>query len=260
MSGMKHELARLQTFARDYCRDLGDEDAADRLRLTLDDSTQRIIFSNLDGNTCGSSISGFLNPARQDETIVRSLSRILRQRARERMIEASGETGTPAWSIDIHRTTRMVLYNAGVNPLLLIEMHRRRQDSPTTLEEAITASPIHMTPERRGGRIVACAIAVESGRDMDDRLTLFDDDSKYRTTCLMVRGMNLPATAIAMHVGRPLGNLLDHPLLENAGDIMISDIVNDGTALVIMLPDERVTLSPLPTGLKADWLDFPWEP
>jgi hypothetical protein len=247
------QLEDARAFALDYCTRHGDPEAAARLRIELPE--RRVVFSIIDAASCGSSISGFLRADRQEATLAEALSRIMRQRARDRALKLSREDGTPAWSIDIHALAWTILRNAGVNPLLLAFHGDRTADGRSGFDRAVDVSPISVEAEIRAGRVSISALSVRSGRGIDDRLVYSEGLSPPR---LILLGQTIPDTAGAALVGRPLGELVDHPLLENADEVCVVRTVNDDGNLEIELKDERRTLAPPPHD--ADWLHFAWHP
>lgn len=250
-------LEDARAFALAYCTRHGDPEAVDRLRIELPE--RRVVFSVVDAARCGSSISGYLRADRQEATLAQALSRIMRQRARdralERALERAHENGSPAWSLDIHSLAWTILHNAGVNPLLLAFHDDRSADGRSGFDRAIAASPISAEAEIRAGRISISALSVRRGHGISDRLIYSEGLSPPR---LIVLGLNLPDTAGTAFAGRPVGELVDHPLLEGADDIRMVRTANGDDSIEIELEDERRTLAPTPDG--ADWLRFAWHP
>lgn len=263
MADPSDQLEDARAFALAYCVDRGDRGAAERLRIDL--AGHRVVFSTIDAERCGSSISGFLKPERQELTIATALSRILRQRARDRAIAAAGETGSPAWSMDIHALAWTMLCNAGVNPLLLAGLERMPTDDRVTgFREAVSRSPIFVTPEIRAGRIFTPTIGISAGSGMNDGLFFYESGALEGPPRLHIRDVSAPQTMVAALGGRPLHEIVEHPLLKTTGDIvgkiMSLRTSGDGDTLTIDLPDDRRTLAPPPSGIDPVWLKFPWNP
>lgn len=260
MADPSDQLEDARAFALAYCTERGDPAAADRLRIEL--PGQRVVFSSVDAARCGSPISGFLKPERQERTLATALSRILRQRARDRALAASGEIGSPAWSMDIHPLAWVMLCNAGVNPLLLAGYETMPTDERTEFDRAISSSPILVTPEIRAGRIFTPAIGVKADHGMDDRLLFHEPGALGGLPRLHIRSMAVPETVAFAMSGRPLSDIVDHPLLDmtcaDIGEIVPLGISMGDRGLIIDLPDDRMTLAPPPPGIEIDWLEFPW--
>lgn len=257
MDPLDERLEALQLHARRYCRARGDEDAAERLVLRRGDD--RLTFASLDAVRCGSSISGYLTKGREIETIETTLTRILRMRLRERTIAAAGEEGDPAWSIDVHRELLHILLNSGVHPLLLATDLRDRKGQPTPgpgLLEELTRRRLRFTDFRlRAGRIDTTATI--RGDDGVDTITLFADAMGAQTG-LILSGTILPATVVGAIAGRRLGEVIDHPLLAGAGDVIVEDASAMLNSTTLLLREDRTTLAPSPIG--TPWLELPWTP
>ena len=243
-----------------YCLDNGDGDAAERLTLSL--SGRRVLFAVMDAESCGSSISGFLQPGNWEITIKRALSRVMRQRARDRVIALSGESGTPAWSLDIHTTSYAALCHAGINPLLLASHNPLIRES--SFDREVAASPIETTAEIRAGRIFLSSLTVKPDSGMDDSLVLYESEVGGGCPCVLLRNRTIPETLATAFVGHPLSDIISHPLVDDDADVIANTVTNhistDGSHLIISLADDRMTLTPLPDGLEAEWLRFPWNP
>jgi hypothetical protein len=255
---LERRLEEARAFARAYCARRGDQGAADRLILRKGDG--RVVFSVVDAESCGSSISGFLNPDRQERTLARCLSRVMRQRARDRAIAASGETGSPAWSLDVHVAALSALWHAGINPLLLATHDPRGRPGDSGFDQAVAASPVSVRVEIRAGRVCLPALSVRPDADMDDCIAIFDEAGAGDAPSLMVRGRTLPDTVALSLAGRRLGEAVDHPLLDLAREVGIRRVDPGSDHLVVTLADDRTTLAPPPPGIAPDWLRFDWNP
>ena len=253
MADPSDQLEDAKAFALAYCTRHGDPEAATRLRIDLPE--RQVIFSVVDAAACGSSISGYLRADRQEATLAQALSRIMRQRARDRALGRWPEDGTPAWSLDIHALAWTILRNAGVNPLLLVFHEDRAADGSNGFERAVAASPISAEVEIRAGRISISALGVRPDHDMSAGLVYSE---AMRPPRLIVLDKALPDTAGAALVGRPIGDLVDHPLLDGADDVRVTRVVSSDGNVEIEMEDRRRTLAPTPDG--ADWLRFAWHP
>lgn len=245
-------------FARSYCIRHGDPEATDVLGIRLGGS--KVVFSVDDARLYGCSLSGFVptDPERRRVLLSRILNRIMRQRARERCIAAAGETGDPAWSLDVHVLAMAMLVNAGVNPLLL-ECHETRRDgTPSALDRILSASPLSASFEIRAGR--ACMTSARMRAE--DGLIIYEPETSGGPMCLFVPGMSISETACAALKGRPLSEVLSHPMLDPNDDVAVdctvSRIVNDEGNLFIELADDRTTVAPPPAGIEPEWLRFAW--
>lgn len=256
MTGLP-DLATLQAHALAFCTSHGDPGAADRLVL-LEQESGRITFSALDSAVSGSSISGLLQERHAIETIDRVLLRTLRMRRRERALEESGESGSPAWSIDVHVTFRAILINSGVNPLLLASCIEDERIRPVSvLAQAMVVAGLSATDfQLRSGRLDPSTLTIRQG-DVDDVLVLYTA-SMGGETGLILRGKSMPESMMTAAVGRRLDEIVTHPLLEGVGHVRVTHVLDSLNSLTIVLDEDRTTLAPSPVG--TSWMELPWNP
>ena len=239
-------LDEVRAFARTLCEEAGDAEAMDRLKLSLPGN--RLSFGVVEAASCGASIAGYLRPGRERATIANALNRILRQRARDRAIAASGEEGTPAWSVDAHPVVLSALAYAGVHPATLCMLGEAV--GPSNPLQRMARGP---TPRFGDARLVAGRVCVATIAGDDLPFSLHEDNDRQQ--CLSFQ-LQLPEAVVAGLPGRPLGDVVDHPLLALALGVRILRAHSFDGNLVLDLDDERRTLAPAPGG--ADWLRFPW--
>jgi len=253
------QLEDARAFALDYCTRHGDPDAVRHLRLDL--PAGRVVFAVPEHRRFGCSISGFLRPGTQETMIARALSRIMRQLARERAIAAAGETGDPAWSLDIHVLELAALWWAGVNPLLLAT---GGPEDGSGLDAALAGSPITARIEIRAGRVSIPALSIRHDSSADGRLGLYEPEPYGGAPILMVMDHAVPETVAAALTGRALAEIVAHPLIDTLAELRIeiaaSRIVSADGNLLVHMADDRTTLSPPPSGIEPDWLRFAWDP
>lgn len=250
--GIRGDLERMRTFAQSFCDEAGDPEAA--MRLVLNATDTRLTFSTIRGGDCGASISGFLKPERAHIMIQTALSRILRQRARDRAILASGDTGVPVWSIDIHPIAYAAIRNGGINPIFIAMLADGDMES-NQLKRASTGTSIRVgTAGLIAGRASIATIS-GNGHPTDDAIS-FHEASVTRMQQMIVRDVVLPDTVLASLPGRRIGDVVSHPLLEGAENTPIRSASMSGDVLHVEFEDVRRTLYPAPGG--ADWLRFPW--
>lgn len=251
-----HGLEALLEHVRLRCQAHGDPGAAERLLLKR--AGGDIAFSSLDAAACGSSISGFLRGEQRMRTLDTALNRILRFRLRERLIGEAGETGSPAWSIDMHRAVLAVFVNSGIHPLLIAMGVREDDRHPSGhLADEMERLGIAVTDfQFHGGRLSPTTLTLRKG-GVDDALVLYTA-SVGGETGLILRGLSLPESVMASAVGRRLDAVVRHPLLEGAGHLTITHLDEALNSVTIVTDDERVPLAPSPVG--TPWLDVPWNP
>lgn len=259
MADPSDQLEDARAFALDYCTRHGDPDAVQHLKLDLPEG--RVIFAVPEHRRFGCSISGFLRADKQETMIARALSRIMRQRAREKAIAAAGETGDPAWSLDIHVLELAALWWAGVNPLLIAT---DGQQSTGGVDAAFAGSPITALVEIRAGRVSIPALSIKHDSGADDRLGLYEPEPYGGAPVLMVIGHTIPDTVAAALTGRPLAEIVAHPLIDTLAELQIElaagRIVSTDGNLLMHMADDRTTLAPPPRGIAPDWLRFAWNP
>lgn len=255
MSGVGFDLRATRAFVRDICEAAGDPGAADR--LLINDAGTRLTFTTVDAGACGASIAGFLKPERASATIRTALSRILRQRARDRAIIASGDTGLPVWSIDIHPLALAVLRNGGVNPIF-VAMLTEGNFERNPLRRASEGTSIRVGNAGLVAGRATIATITGNGHPTDDAVS-FHEGTVGRTQWMTARNLILPDTVLAALPGRRLDEVVSHPLIEGAGHVRIASVETSGDVVQLEMEDVRVTLHPVPEGLE-DWLRFPWNP
>jgi len=260
MADPSDELEDCLAFAWSYCERHGDVGAVSVLEMRL--AGPRVMFSVAEATRYGCSLSGFLSRERdrREATLSRVLNRIMRQRSRERCIAAAGETETPAWSLDIHVLAMTLLVNGGINPVLLERHETKRDGRPSAFDRAVSDSAVSTTFEIRAGRI-----CLTSGRiRTNDGVALYEPETSGGPLCIFVPGRSLSETTCTAMVGRPLSDVLSHPMLDPNDDVRtscaISRITNDRGSLIIQMDDDRTTLVPPPPGIQPDWLEFDWTP
>lgn len=249
---MQQELEDLRAFAQGMCIAAGDPGAMDR--IVLGATATRLTYSTIDGPSCGATISGLLRPDRARIAVRTNLNRILRQRARDRALAASGEEGVPAWSVDIHAVALAALINGGVNPALIPLL------GPMDMERNVLSRASEGTSIRIGkaglcaGRVSISSIT-GGGPRADDTVVLYET-SITREQVVMVRTQTHPDIVVDTMAGRRLGEIVEHPLLKGAETTRIAAVEPGDGILNLTLADERITLAPPPGG--ENWLRFPW--
>lgn len=253
MTDISRTLADLQAYRQAHCRDAGDLEAADRLVLGMVE--ERLTFSTIDAADCGAPVGGMMKTTKARSMVRRILNRVLRQRARERAIAASGEEGTPAWSVDMHAVMWSALRHNGVNPALAALLDRN-VGTWDALKRGAKGTGIRVGDANLiAGRV---SIATLSGiaHPTDDAIS-FHQTPMSLQQCMTVRNMQIPDTLIAALPGRPVGDVVRHPALLGAEHVHIVEAHLSVDVLTLGLEDVRVTPAPPPHD--ADWLRFPWE-